>query len=82
MTRVGLARGERSYQAVRKALERIGDDVQIPMDRPVLIKPNMVATSVELAATPEGAVQATMDFLTELGRATPGRDSSATATSR
>lgn len=67
MVNVGLARGDKSYQAVRKALERIADDVQIPMDRPVLIKPNMVATSVELAATPVGAVQATIDFLLELG---------------
>jgi uncharacterized protein (DUF362 family) len=67
MARIGLARGDRSYEAVRKALEQIVGDVQIPMDRPVLIKPNMVATSVELAATPVGAVRATMDVLIELG---------------
>jgi uncharacterized protein (DUF362 family) len=67
MARVGLARGDQSYGAVRKALELIAGDIQIPSDRPVLIKPNMVATSVELAATPVGAVQATMDILVELG---------------
>ena len=67
MVRVGLTRGSESYRAVRQALECIGDDVRIPDDRPVLIKPNMVVTSLELAATPLGAVRATMDFLTELG---------------
>jgi len=67
MVNVGLARGDKSYQAVRRALERIADDVQIPTDRPVLIKPNMVATSNELSATPVGAVRATMDVLAELG---------------
>jgi hypothetical protein len=67
MTRVGLARGDESYQTVRKALDQIAADVQIPTDRPIVIKPNMVATSVELAATPVGAVRATMDVLTALG---------------
>lgn len=67
MAKVGLARGDESYRAVRAALERIGDEIQIPADRPILIKPNMVATTVELAATPVGAVRATMDVLTELG---------------
>ena len=67
MVSVGLARAHESYRAVRQALDLIGDQVQIPDDRPVLIKPNMVVTSVELAATPVGAVRATLDFLTELG---------------
>ena len=67
MVRVGLARGNNSYEVVRRALELIRGDVQIPSDRPVLIKPNMVSSTVQLAATPVQAVQATMDFLVELG---------------
>ena len=67
MVRVGLTRGDESYEAVKAALELIRDDVRVPDDRPVLIKPNLVSNTVELAATPVQAVQATMDFLVELG---------------
>jgi len=67
MVNVGLAKGDTSYGAVRDALELIRDDVRIPADRPVLIKPNMVSKSVELAATPVEAVHATMDLLADLG---------------
>ena len=67
MEKVGLARGNRSYDAVRGALELISDDVHIPPDLPVLIKTNMVMPMVKLAATPVQAVQAIMDFLMEMG---------------
>ena len=67
MVNVGLAKGDTSYRAVTDALELIRDDVRIPSDRPVLVKPNMVSKSVELAATPVEAVHATMDFLASLG---------------
>jgi uncharacterized protein (DUF362 family) len=63
VTRVGLAKGGASYHATVKALELIQDDVQVPSDKPVLIKPNMVSRTGELAATPVDAVRATMDFL-------------------
>jgi uncharacterized protein (DUF362 family) len=66
MERVGLARGNRSYNTVRNALELISDDVQIPSDLPVLIKTNMVMPMIKLAATPVEAVQAIMDFLIEM----------------
>ena len=65
MVRVGLSQGNNSYDTVRKALESISDDVHVPTGVSVLIKPNMVLESVELAVTPVGAVQATIDFLTE-----------------
>ena len=65
MARVGLSHGNNSYDTVRKALESISDDVHVPTGVPVLIKPNMVLESVELAATPVAAVQATIDFLIE-----------------
>ena len=67
MYRVGLARGDKSYDAVKGALELVREDVKVPGDRPVLIKPNMVEPDVELCATPVGAVHATLEFLTELG---------------
>ena len=67
MATVGLATGDKSYDTVRKALELISEDIHIPSNLPVLIKPNMVSESVELAATPVQAVRATMDFLTEMG---------------
>lgn len=67
MVNVGLAKGDTSYRAVRDALELIRDDIRIPADRPVLVKPNMVSGTVDLAATPVEAVRATMDFLASLG---------------
>lgn len=67
MINVGLVKGDESYGAVKDALELIRDDVHIPPDRPVLVKPNMVSKTLELAATPVGAVHATMDFLASLG---------------
>jgi uncharacterized protein (DUF362 family) len=67
MHRVGLARGDKSYDTVKQALELIRDQVQVPPDRPVLIKPNMVEPDVPLCATPVAAVYATLEFLTGLG---------------
>ncbi len=67
MARVGLARDNESYEAVKKALDLIREEVRVPGELPVLIKPNMVSPTVELAATPVPAVRATMDFLSELG---------------
>ena len=67
MPRVGLSKGSDSYETVRDALELIRDDVHIPPDRPVLVKPNMVSDTLELAATPVEAVRAALDFLVTLG---------------
>ena len=58
MYRVGLACGDKSYDAVKRALELVREDVKVPGDRPVLIKPNMVVPNVELCATPVGALYA------------------------
>lgn len=67
MVYVSLTRGNASYDAVKGALDLIGDDVKIPDDRPILIKANMVSPTVELSATPVDAIRATMDFLQEKG---------------
>lgn len=67
MPNVGLVKKDTSYEAVRDALELIRDDVQIPDNKPVLVKPNMVSASIELCATPVNAVRATLDFLKSKG---------------
>ncbi len=67
MTKVGLAAGDKSYDTVRRALDLISGDINIPDNLPVLVKTNMVSEHVDLAATPVQAVRATLDFLTELG---------------
>ncbi len=67
MHKVGLARGGESFDAVKRALDLVRGEVKVPADRPVLIKPNFVSPTVELCATPVGAVRATLEFLAELG---------------
>jgi len=67
MPKVALVKGNESYRVVRDALEFVRDQVAIPDDRPVLIKPNLVSTTSKEAATPVDAVRATMDFLVEMG---------------
>jgi uncharacterized protein (DUF362 family) len=67
MATVGLARGTTSYETVRKALDLLADEVHIPEDKPILVKPNMVSDTIELAATPVDAVRAVLDFLKEMG---------------
>jgi len=67
MHNVSLAKGEKSYDAVRRALELIKDDVKVPTSRPVLVKPNLVSARIELSATPVDAVRAVLDFLKEKG---------------
>ena len=67
MAKVGLARGKSSYETVRKALDLLADSVHIPQDKPILVKPNLVSDTIELAVTPVDAVRATLDFLKDLG---------------
>ena len=67
MYRVGLARGDKSHETVKQALELVRDEIQVPHDRPVLIKPNMVEPDAPLCATPVEAVYATLEFLEGLG---------------
>lgn len=67
MVKVGLVKANESRRGVREALELIRDQVTLSDDLPVLIKPNVVSTTVKDAATPIDALRATMDFLTEMG---------------
>jgi len=56
-------RGESRYDNVAQALALIADDVDLEGRRRVLIKPNFVSTSRQLAATHVEAVRAVLDFL-------------------
>jgi uncharacterized protein (DUF362 family) len=67
MPTVALSGGNDSYSAVSQALELVRNDVKLPTDKPILIKPNMVRNDLELCATPVDAVRATLDFLLSLG---------------
>jgi uncharacterized protein (DUF362 family) len=64
---VGLAKGKESYSATLAALELVQDDIHVPSGKPVLIKPNLVSRTRELAVTPVGAVRATMEILKKRG---------------
>ena len=66
MVNVALVKGNESYDAVRRALGLIRNDV-VPPSKPVLIKPNAVSGRAELCATPVPALRAVLDFLQELG---------------
>jgi uncharacterized protein (DUF362 family) len=67
--RVALVKGENRYNNVIASLDLIKKDVfnKVKNKRKVLIKPNMVSTQVQLAATHVDAIRATLDFLSELG---------------
>ncbi|MBS7610249.1 DUF362 domain-containing protein [Candidatus Bathyarchaeota archaeon] len=62
---VAVVRGEDRYSIVTKALQLIRDDVNPASirGRRVLVKPNLVSSSIELAATHIDAVRAVVDFL-------------------
>jgi uncharacterized protein (DUF362 family) len=66
---VALVKGENRYNNVIASLDLIKKDVfnKVKNKRKVLIKPNMVSTQVQLAATHVDAIRATLDFLSELG---------------
>jgi len=65
---VAVSRGSSRYEAVKKALELIHDDIarSIKGKRRILIKPNFVSDSVQLAATHVDAVKALLDIIVPL----------------
>ena len=62
---VSLVHGDDRYSNVTSALELISDEVRASFDqkRRVLIKPNLVSTSRQLASTHVDTVRAVLDFL-------------------
>ncbi len=64
MVRVALIRGEDRRENIRKSLELISDEIKNSLgNRRVIIKPNLVSTSIPLAATHIDHLRGILDFL-------------------
>ena len=66
-SRVALVQGQERYQNIAQALKLIQGDIQLEDRHRILIKPNFVTVSNQLAATHVDAVRALLDFLQEQG---------------
>ena len=66
MIKVSIASTKNRLKGVAKALELIDADILIP-DRPVMVKPNFVTTTNQLAATHVDATRATLEYLSNKG---------------
>jgi uncharacterized protein (DUF362 family) len=66
-SRVALIRGEDRYENVRRALQELGERIDINGKKQVLIKPNFVSVHRPLSATHVDAVRAVLDMLQERG---------------
>lgn len=62
---VALVKGDDRYTNIWRALDLISDQVDLAGVRRVLVKPNMVSCSYQLAATHVDAVRATLAFVRE-----------------
>ncbi|NOY64766.1 MAG: DUF362 domain-containing protein [Nitrospirae bacterium] len=71
MKRVSLIKGDNRRNNIRKSLELISDEIKEKIDnRPVIIKPNLVSTTVSLAATHIDQIRGILDFLSEFYKET------------
>lgn len=62
-TVVSLIKGEERRELVRKALERIGPEIVREVgERQIVVKPNFVSTSIQLASTHVDQVKGILDF--------------------
>lgn len=61
--RVALVKGDERYSNVTKALELIEEDINLDQVRTILVKPNFVSATRQLAATHVDATRAVLDFL-------------------
>lgn len=66
MIKVSIVGTEDRVDGVTRSLQLIDSEINIP-DRPVMIKPNFVTTSNQLAATHVDATRATLEYLTSRG---------------
>lgn len=66
MIKVSLVSSANRVSGVLDSLSLIDDQVSIP-DRPVMVKPNFVTTSNQLAATHVDATRATLEYLSQKG---------------
>jgi uncharacterized protein (DUF362 family) len=66
MIKVSIASSDSRDAGVTRSLELIDSEVDIP-DRPVMVKPNFVTTSNQLAATHVDSTRATLEYLAGKG---------------
>ena len=66
MVKVSIVSSSDRTTGVTQALELIDSDVVIP-DKPVMVKPNFVTTTNQLAATHVDSTRATLQYLSEKG---------------
>ncbi len=66
LIKVSIASTNDRAKGVAEALGRIDSEISIP-DKPVMVKPNFVTTSNQLAATHVDATRATLEYLTARG---------------
>jgi uncharacterized protein (DUF362 family) len=64
-SRVALIKGKSRYQNIRDVLSLVAQDIDLNGKQRVVIKPNFVSASRQLAATHVDAVRAVLDFLAE-----------------
>ena len=62
-SQVALVKGNDRYDNIARALDLIGDDIDLSDKKRILIKPNFVSTRRQLAATHVEAVRAVLDWL-------------------
>lgn len=67
MKRIAVTAGSDRYVNITRALELLGDEMQLAGRHSIVIKPNFVSTSIPLAATHVDAVRAVLDFLKTRG---------------
>ena len=64
---VSLVQGDDRYDNVRRSLESIADTVDLSHPQRILIKPNLVSATKQVASTHVDAVRAVLDFLRRQG---------------
>ncbi len=67
MSKISLIKGKRRYQNVFKSLKLIEDDIEkeISGKKKIVIKPNFVSSSNQLAATHKDSVRAILDIISQ-----------------
>jgi uncharacterized protein (DUF362 family) len=66
LIKVSIASSSSRADGVAESLQLIDSEISVP-DRPVMVKPNFVTTSFQLAATHVDATRATLNYLTQRG---------------
>ncbi len=69
MAKVAIIKGEERRENVRRSLELIGNDIKSGIgSRRIVIKPNFVSSSIQLASSHIDQVRGILDFLKDIYR--------------